>query len=272
MAKTVQTPEHGEKGLGWRPDTPDHRDFIYNDRREVMAADSLPDVFSLRSKMPPVWDQLELGSCVPHGTGALEVAERMKQGGSSHTPSRLFIYYNGRVLEHTVGEDSGLEVRDGIKTIAQQGAPPETDWAYDISKFTEKPPNKAYTDAVKLEALIYMRVLPGGRGSPIRTPVSKGYPVTFGFTVPDRFESASWNPATQYLPLPKAHEASIGGHCVDVIGWDFSLKRFAVPVFEIRNSWGKAWGDAGHFFMDARWLYEPRLDLSSDFWIIEKVS
>lgn len=270
MTKTVHLPGVGERGLGWRPDTPDHRDLIFNDRREVLAPSALPEVFSLRHKMPPIFDQGQLGSCVSNGVGALFEAEQMKQGETHHRGSRLFIYYEGRVIEHTVGEDSGLEVRDGIKVAASKGVPPESEWPYDIARFTDKPPSKAYTDAVKFEALEYMRVIPGGRGSPIRTPVFKGFPVTFGFTVFDKFEG-DWNPATEYLPLPKGNEGTLGGHCVDVVGWDFSKKRFPVNAFEIRNSWGKGWGDEGHFWMDARWLYEPRLELSSDFWIVTSV-
>ena len=60
-------------------------------------------------------------------------------------PSRLFIYYNERVIEGTVDTDSGAQIRDGIKVVAKQGVPPETDWPYDIAKFADKPPAKAFT-------------------------------------------------------------------------------------------------------------------------------
>jgi C1A family cysteine protease len=268
---TIMTPEHGVKGLGWRPDTPDGRDRVFNLERKVERPEALSPVFSLRSKMPPVYDQGALGSCVANGTGALFALAEKREGETGGTPSRLFVYYNGRVIEGTVREDSGLEIRDGIKSIASKGAPPETLWPYTVSKFADKPSASAYTAGQNDLALTYLRIEPGGPGSPIRTPVGTGYPVSFGFTVYDHFEAASWNPATQYLPLPKPGEGVLGGHCCDVIGWDFSLKRFPVNVFEIRNSWGSGWGDAGHFWMDARWLYEPWRNLSSDFWIIETV-
>ena len=53
-------------------------------------------------------------------------------------PSRLFIYYNERVIEGTVGSDAGAQIRDGIKVVAKQGVPPETDWPYDIAKFAQQ--------------------------------------------------------------------------------------------------------------------------------------
>ena len=34
--------------------------------------------------------------------------------------SRLFIYYNERVIEHTVESDSGAMIRDGVKSLAKQ--------------------------------------------------------------------------------------------------------------------------------------------------------
>lgn len=271
MQTVVHTPAHGDKGMGWKPDTPDHRDLIFNLERKVETPESLPLVFSLRDTFQPVDNQEELGSCVPHGTGSIFEQRQKVQEGKTVTPSFLFVYYNGRVIEHTVGEDSGLQVRDGIKTIVAKGAPPQTDWAYDISKFTEKPPSKAYTDAIKDEAVEYLRIEPGGAGSPLRTAILKGNPVAFGFTVPSIFELPSWNPAKQFLPLPKKGEGVLGGHCTVAVGWDFSLERFSVPVFEIRNSWGPLWADEGYFWMDARWLNEPSRNLSSDFWIIEKV-
>lgn len=260
------------KRYGWRPDLPDWRDRIYNLERRVCRAVELPEVFSLRSSMPPVYNQGELGSCTANGTAAVLEHQEAKQGEGSVTPSRLFIYYGERVIEGTVGEDSGAQIRDGIKVLATEGAPPETDWPYDIAKFTEKPPASAYEAAKQHEAIQYLRVEPGTAGSPIRTPVFEGYPVVFGFTVPEMFEEPSWDPATDYLPLPASGEGVLGGHCTVVTGWDFSLKRFPVNVFEIRNSWGPEWGDEGYFWMDARWLYEPSLGLSSDFWVIEKVT
>jgi len=54
------------------------------------------------------------------------------------TPSRLFIYYNERVMEHTVSQDAGAQIRDGIKSVNHIGACPETDWPYVIANFAKK--------------------------------------------------------------------------------------------------------------------------------------
>ncbi|MBK7766096.1 MAG: hypothetical protein IPI44_08275 [Sulfuritalea sp.] len=60
----------------------------------------------------------------------------MKQGSAEHfLPSRLFIYYNERAMKGRVREDAGAQIRDGIKTLAKQGACPESLWPYDRARF-----------------------------------------------------------------------------------------------------------------------------------------
>src|SRR5271163_2558726 len=130
---------------GWVPDLPDQRDFLYAAPVENMAA--LPPSKDLRPECPKtVYDQLTLGSCTANAiAGALEF-EQIKQSLTIFIPSRLFIYYNERVMEGTVGTDSGAQIRDGIKSVGTIGSPPETDWPYNIEEFAAKPPTKAYRD------------------------------------------------------------------------------------------------------------------------------
>jgi len=111
-------------GYGWAPDLPDHRDFLYSVPPVVGAA--LPPSVDLRPGCPPVYDQGQLGSCTANAiAGAIEF-ELIKQKLPDFIPSRLFIYYNERVIEHDVQSDNGAQIRDGIKSVASQGVCPET--------------------------------------------------------------------------------------------------------------------------------------------------
>ena len=110
--------------------------------------------------MPPVYDQGQLGSCTANAIGAAFEFDQVKEGYKDFMPSRLFIYYNERAMEGTIDTDSGAMIRDGMKSVAKVGVCAEDTWAYDISKFTEKPPTKAYTEAKKHQALLYKRVIP----------------------------------------------------------------------------------------------------------------
>jgi C1A family cysteine protease len=216
----------------------------------------LPPSVDLRSECPPIYDQGQLGSCTANGiAGAIEFDQR-KQGNREFTPSRLFIYYNERVIEGTVTQDSGAQVRDGIKSVAALGAPPETDWPYDVQKFAQKPPALAYTDAKQDLVASYARVpqvLLQMQGC-----LAEGYPFVFGFTVYESFESQDVA-NSGIVPMPTSGEKVVGGHCVVAVGYDDSKR-----VFMIRNSWGTDWGIKGYCTMPYEYLLRP--NLAADFW------
>jgi C1A family cysteine protease len=249
-----------QKRYGWRRDAPDMRDFLL----AVQPAKTLPPSVSLRKQMPPVYDQGQLGSCTANSIGAILEFNELKQGeADAATPSRLFIYYNERVMEGTVAQDAGAEIRDGIKSLAQVGAPPETLWPYDISKFSRKPPAKAYKEARKHEALRYARVTQDTIA--IQTVLAAGYPISFGFTVYESFETHVG--ADGIVPMPVPQERTLGGHAVVAIGYKPIKGQLYI---ECRNSWGDSWADRGHFWMPAGYLAAP--NLASDFWVIEQVA
>src|SRR5437016_608930 len=121
MVKSKLAPEgrpHGGRfgGYGWKPQLPDQRDIPLAVRADIMA--SLPTRVDLRAKCPPVYDQGQLGSCTANALGAAFEFDQMAQRVTAWTPSRLFIYYNERVIEGSVASDDGAEIRDGAKTIA----------------------------------------------------------------------------------------------------------------------------------------------------------
>ena len=251
--------EHG--GYGWVRDLPDARDFVYGAPLNRFPQ-GLPPSVDLRPECPPIYDQGQLGSCTGNGiAGAIEFDQR-KLGKKAFVPSRLFIYYNERVMEGTVNQDSGAQIRDGIKSVATIGAPPETDWPYNIKKFTQKPPAKAYSDA-KLDLVsTYSRVTQDL--TQMQGCLADGYPFVFGFTVYESFESQAVAD-TGIVPMPKSGEKVVGGHCVVTVGYD-TTKRF----FIIRNSWGTSWGLRGYCMMPFEYLLNAHL--ASDFWTIRSVT
>jgi C1A family cysteine protease len=250
-------PQHG---YGWTADLPDHRDFMYSAPAPVTAA--FPPHVDLTSLCPPVYNQGQLGSCTANAIGAAIQFEQMKQKEKSFTPSRLFIYYNERTIEHTVNSDSGAQIRDGIKSVASIGAPPEVpDWPYVISKFEQKPPAKAFKDAGEGLAVQYMRLAQDV--NQMKGCLASGYPFVFGFTVYQSFETPQVA-KTGVVPMPAASEKVLGGHAVMCVGYDDPSDRLIV-----RNSWGTSWGMAGYFTMP--YAYVTNSNLSDDFWTIRLV-
>ena len=245
---------------GWLPDLPDHRDFLY--AAPVAIAGVQPVSIDLRSQCPPVYDQGQLGSCTANTIAAAIQFDRMKQLlAQIFTPSRLFIYYNERVMEHTVASDSGAQIRDGIKSVAQQGDCPETEWPYAVAKFKTKPSKSCYADALQYRAVSYQRLTPVL--TQLKGCLASGYPFVFGFTVYESFENVQVA-KTGHAALPKSGEASIGGHAVMCVGYDDAKQWFIV-----RNSWGPKWGMKGYFTLPHPYLISA--NLASDFWTIRVV-
>jgi C1A family cysteine protease len=251
---------HSIKRYGWVPDLPDARDHMYAAPVEMLA--TLPAKVDLRPHCPPVYDQGQLGSCTGNAiAGAVQFEREKQQLKPDFVPSRLFIYYGERVIEGTVGTDSGAQIRDGIKVVAKQGVPPETDWPYVIAKFANKPPPKAFADALHDRAVSYSRL--SQSLSQMKGCLASGYPFVLGFTVYDSFESQQVA-QTGVVPMPAAGESVLGGHAVMAVGYDDGQQRFIV-----RNSWGPGWGMQGYFTMPYAYLTER--NLSSDFWTIRLV-
>jgi C1A family cysteine protease len=248
---------HG--GFGWQRDLPDARDFMYSAPMPHLA--KMPAHVDLRAQCPAVYDQGQLGSCTANGIGAAVEFDQRKQKKTEYVPSRLFIYYNERAIEGTVNQDSGAQIRDGIKVVAQLGAPPESMLPYDISKFTQKPSAAVYAEAKKDLVKVYARVQQVQ--SQMMGCLADGYPFVFGFTVYESFESDQVA-KTGIVPMPSPGEQVLGGHCVVAVGYDTKTRQFL-----IRNSWGVNWGQAGYCMMPFEYLLNSQY--SSDFWTIRTV-
>ena len=253
------TMETRQTVYGWLPDLPDHRDQLYGVVRKVPAPTRLPAKIDLRPGCSKVEDQQDLGSCTANAlAGSLEFL-MLKDKVKFDDMSRLFIYYNERLIEGTVMTDSGAMIRDGIKTLVKQGACLEKSWPYDIARFAVKPSKKSYSEALQHQIISYARL---NTLDEMRACLADGFPFVFGFSVYDSFESQQVA-KTGVVTMPTAKERMLGGHAVLAVGYDNAAKRFIV-----RNSWGTTWGQKGYFTMPYAYLADR--NLSDDFWTIRR--
>jgi len=242
---------------GWLPDIPDRRDFLYGTVRKIPK--TLPAKVDLRPGCSKVEDQGDLGSCTANAlAGALEFLMR-KDKVKFADMSRLFIYYNERVIEHSVKTDAGAMIRDGVKTLAKQGACTEKSWPYDIARFAAKPVKKCYTEALDYQILSYARL---NTLDEMRACLADGFPFVFGFSVYEGFETQKVA-RSGVVEMPAAVERMLGGHAVLAVGYDDAAKRIIV-----RNSWGTGWGMKGYFTLP--YAYVADRNLSDDFWTIRR--
>jgi C1A family cysteine protease len=271
---------------GWNPDIPDHRDYQYSDLRKkideenIIVSDNINPVreykvstidsiqipipsplsfVDLRPMDSPIFDQGSLGSCTGNAlAGALQFLEK-KDKVPYTALSRLFIYYDERVVENTVNIDSGAQIRDGIKTLVKLGVCSETCWPYNIQNFAAQPNQNCYKEASKHRILSYYRL--NTLGDMLHC-LDNGYPFIFGFSCYQSFESEEVA-KTGIVNMPGKEEQLLGGHAVTCVGYDDNTQRFLV-----RNSWGISWGQQGYFTIP--YAYLENRNLSDDLWCIRR--
>lgn len=243
--------------FGWVRDLPDTRDVVYSAPLGVLRA--LPARVDLRDSCPPVLDQGALGSCTANAIASAHQFSQIKQAIKDFAPSRLFIYYNERVMIDSVDYDSGARIRDGFKSVAKQGVCPERSWAYVIGKFKQKPNNNCYRDALDHQLMQYLKLTQ--HISQLKGCLADGFPFVFGCMLYDAFQRVTGN---GIVPLPSGSESPIGGHAMLAVGYDDKSQSFIV-----QNSWGTGWGDSGYSYMPYSYLTDS--SLSSDFWTMRLV-
>ena len=288
-AKGTTSPGHGAPRLiaqlnprrtarfGWVRDLPDHRDHLFSVSSAVLTA--LPSSMDLRSKCPPVYDQGRIGSCTANAiAGAIQFDRLKNQQSPDFIPSRLFIYYNERYIEHDVADDAGAQIRDGIKSVNKTGVCPESEWPYDDTpaeydggpwpdgaKPATQPTPSCYADAAKYKVVSYQRLVQ--TLSQLRGCLAQGFPFVFGFSVYTSFFDNYGTPSQKQkvvTPLPVDSDSPVGGHAVVCVGYED-----AKLLFICRNSWGTSEGEGGYYYMPYSYLTDAQL--ASDFWVIQTV-
>jgi C1A family cysteine protease len=251
---------------GWRRDLPDVRDVYLE--FNIRSLSELPTKIELLDVMPKIYDQGHLGSCTANAiAAAFEYDQVNIMKKPDFMPSRLFIYYNERLIENSVNYDAGASIRDGMKSLNTYGVCSEEDWCYNEKELTTKPSDLAYTNALKHKAINYKRINPNI--FEFKNALSQHYPVVFGFNVPSSFEGIVIQ-KTGFMEIPKLFERNIGGHAVVACGYDDTLVHNGNTGFLlVRNSWGENWGLNGYFWMPYAFLSSKTCD---DCWVLESVS
>lgn len=246
---------------GWKPDLPDGRDRLYQAAPALMA---VPPKYSQRDSWPHPYDQGPLGSCVANAVNGLLAYQMVRSRAltmtQANTPSgtlsRLMTYYLARWLENAVNEDGGCQIRSGLKALTRWGACSSARRPYEPGNFRQAPGWLDYWLTLG-KASGYSRLT--GRAAELKAAIYADRPVVFGFSVYDSFDGIR---SDGIMPMPGPSERVQGGHAVVLIGWDDQR-----GLWECRNSWGLAWGDAGHFWMPYTFLASGLY--ADDFWVLE---
>ena len=240
-----------------KPDRKDLRDKVFSPRFFACEA-HLPKKVDLREMFGPVVDQGELGSCSANMFAALLAYSGLSCCKTSKWEvfSRLFIYYEERVLEGTVNEDAGAMLCDGVKVLENIGACLESEDQYVINNYTAEPTAQMLRDATTYRVRSAHRIM---SLISLKAALAENLCVGIGMTVFESMESAD-AAQTGIVPMPKEGDDVLGGHAVLVVGYDDDLECMIV-----RNSWGNEWGDKGYFYLPYKFWSAGYI---SDAWTI----
>jgi C1A family cysteine protease len=212
---------------------PDFRDRIYRQSRLSFKRN-----VDLRQWDTLVENQGNLSSCTGHViTTCYELQQKIKGHKNVEELSRLFVYYNARLLENLHLEDDGIiSIRNLMKASAKYGLCKESLWPYSEDRVLISPDAEAYHDASTRLITNYRHI---NSITDMLEVLSLDKPIVLGINIFQGFMTPS-----EIIDLPDSGEEYIGGHAVSILGY-----REHDGVFLIKNSFGPDWGNGGYSWL-----------------------
>jgi len=226
--------------------------------QELFAFPRQQGIFDLRPYDLGIETQGDIGSCVGNAIASgYEIMLNQQYPGSSLNLSRLFLYFNARVIEDDVEADVGASIRSALRAGEYFGLCSEAIWPYDESKFDDKPTAESYCDAAYRKIKSFKRLWDP---RDVISSIENNRPVVVGIDLYENFNRITKeNP---FLNLPLYSDQYIGAHAMLIVGYDNTAG--TAGDFILKNSYGPAWGDNGYCYMNQRtFLYNQIFDLYS---------
>lgn len=218
----------------------------------------------LRDGCTPARSQGYIGSCTAFAATALFDFIRRKNSSVNWLPSPLFTYYATRLAANLENQNSGATVKEALKSTVRDGVCMERLWPYEQAKYTERPPEEAWTDAQKHQALEYLWIDDYDKNVWLNC-LNDGYPFMFGAYLYNSFFDPMISLMGGFIPEPdRENEKRVGGHCMMAVGYikNYNGKEYVI----VQNSWGPDWGDRGYCYLPVSYMMSND---TFDFWTIK---
>ncbi len=256
LRKLIETLPNEHKGhpLHYVPSPYDPRDYKYFNLIGALADEPAVSI-DYRSKLPPVFDQEQRGSCVACASiWTIKAYEEIQQGDyPADGFSAAFLYALCKQNDGMPSEE-GTQPKTAMQVLKKYGVCQEKTMPY--STLTNLPAPKVPTvsgtalgEAVDFKIETYAQLCSSydvSRAqviSTMRKALQREGPFMIALLVFDNFEPDENN----FLPLPEG--LLRGGHAVGIVG-DLPER----GCFILRNSWGTSWGDNGYAYLPYEWL------------------
>lgn len=231
--------------LGCRKDKFDERDYLM---RAYLPVVKLPKKIDYTSKMSPVRDQGDEGTCVGFAAvcGMKEYQEIVDYGKTVELSPR-FLYAEARKIDGLPNSEEGTTLRAAVKALKKSGVCREKLWPYAPHQ-KNKAASGAGEDAKKFCVTAYARIL---NLYELRSSLVLKGPCLIGVEV---FEGMM-KTKTGKVPMPKRGEGAIGGHALSAVGFDDDAK-----LIKFKNSWSGTWGENGYGYLSYAYIEKYMMD------------
>lgn len=249
---------------GWRP--PSKRLLARLAKlqdRNFAVPFTLQNAADLRGAMPPIYDQLDSATCCGNAVGALVQYLWMQKGINPNDASRLFLYWNARVIDHSTTVDQGTSIAATMLGAYQHGCCREGYWNYVQAHVLQQPSGQAVADAAQHRFAAPVQV--NGLDA-IRAHLAGGRPVAFGINILMSFYMGDTHNGV--VPVPNPHDPA-KRHAALLVGYDNGSQ-----LLIMRNSWGlqhpngQPCGDGGYYYLPYAYI-DPRF--TTDFWTLAAI-
>jgi C1A family cysteine protease len=231
----------------------------------LLNRQQLPNIVDLRSLLSPIEEQYTLGSCVGNALASILEYFYFYTTGHRKIFSRLFIYYNARMMEDEISKrnatetDSGADLQFAIVSLFKYGCCEEQFWPFYEHLINIQPNNQAYENGQNYRLNELGRL--SNNINQLRECLAEGYPFVMAIKIFPSFASNHHG----FIPMPKSYEKSSQyRHAVVCVGYIHSER-----IFIIRNSHGIQWGDYGYGYLP--YEYVTNKILTKDLWAIKSV-
>lgn len=249
--------EHGEYGNKNRCFL---KSLFKSEKQKVMmrlySDEQLPKKIDLREKFKvQIYDQGKTQSCTANALTAAYAIRTCSQNKLNNPLylSRLFIYYNERKMINQTNRDNGAYIKDGTKSLKDNGSCVEGLYPFDMKNLYCTPPSYCYDEALSHTTNSF-EVDSSDYINQFKLALSNGIPIVVGVMVYDSFKSEE-TAKTGIVKLPNTKsEKLLGGHAICIIGYDDEHKHF---IFQ--NSYSTTWGDKGYGYIPYDYLGDNNL-------------
>lgn len=215
----------------------------------------------------PIYDQGNTGSCTAN---ALASAYRLRST-KNFAPSRLWIYYYGRLLSGDHRTDNGAYpfyvLRSMDRNRGGVGCTTEVCWPFNVRRINTRPSLTGTCTRVPRGYITGWsdNWSPGMSDSTLllnlKTALSQNFPIYIGINVYYSFFNTG---SDGVVPEPTNNEALAGGHMLLLVGYDDTKTKNGVTgYFKFVNSWGNRWGQNGFGYMSYQFLLHPMTQADS---------